>query len=168
MQLRSIRHDSYDQFAEIFSYRYLQYPTMPWQFLTPKKWIGPGTLSMRNMDGEWVAVLTQSISHGFLPSLPWRNVTNFYQNSVHCTCFLSMWKCCIGYMCVVLYTEWKLCNFMAIESFHCHCHCHCQSAKFWTHRVGRPPFWLIVTALDRKCYLPVLRVLRSKPEPEEE
>ena len=23
-----------------------------------------------------------------------------------------------------LYTEWKLCNFMAIKSFHCHCHCH--------------------------------------------
>ena len=38
-------------------------------------------------------------------------------------CFLSMWKCCIGYMCVVLYTEWKLYNFMAIKSFHCHCHC---------------------------------------------
>ena len=47
------------------------------------------------------------ISHGFLPSLPWRNVTNFSQNGVHCTCFLSMWKCCIGHMCVVLYTVWN-------------------------------------------------------------
>ena len=45
----------------------------------------------------------------------------FSQNGVHCTCFLSIRKCCIGYMCVVLYTEWKLCNFMAIKSFHCHC-----------------------------------------------
>ena len=42
------------------------------------------------------------------------------------TCFLSIRKCCIGYMCVVLYSEWKLCNFMAIKSFHCHCHCHCH------------------------------------------
>ena len=63
-------------------------------------------------------VIFRPISHGFLPSLPWRNVTNFSQNGVHCTCFLSMWKCCIGYMYVVLYTEWKLCNFMAIKSFH--------------------------------------------------
>ena len=31
-----------------------------------------------------------------------------------------------------------------------------QSAKVCTHRVRRPPFWLIVTALDRNRYLPVL------------
>ena len=31
-----------------------------------------------------------------------------------------------------------------------------QSAIVWTHHVGRPPFWLIVTALDRNGYLPVL------------
>ena len=30
-----------------------------------------------------------------------------------------------------------------------------KSAKAWTHRVRRPPFWLIVTALDRNRYLPV-------------
>ena len=36
-------------------------------------------------------------------------------------------------MYVVLYTEWKLCNFMAIKSFHCHCHYHCQ-------HVGGPTF----------------------------
>ena len=30
-----------------------------------------------------------------------------------------------------------------------------QSAKGCTHRVPRPPFWLIVTALDRNRYLPV-------------
>ena len=30
-----------------------------------------------------------------------------------------------------------------------------QSAKVWTHRVRRPPFWLVVTALDRNRYLPV-------------
>ena len=88
MQLRSISHDSYDQFTEIFSSRYLQYPTLPLQFLTPKKSIGPMTLSVRNMDGERGAMLT-------------------------------------------------------------------QSAKVWTHRVRRPPFWLIVTALDRNRSLPV-------------
>ena len=88
MQLRSVRHDSYDQFDEIFSFQYLQYPTLPLQFLTSKKSIGPMTLSMRNMDGERGAVLT-------------------------------------------------------------------QSAKVCTHRVRRPPFWLIVTALDRNRYLPV-------------
>ena len=60
MQLRSVRHDSYDQFAEIFSSRYLQYPTLPLQFLTSKISIGPMTLSMRNMDDERGAVLTQS------------------------------------------------------------------------------------------------------------
>ena len=31
-----------------------------------------------------------------------------------------------------------------------------QSAKVCTHRVRRPPFWLIVTALDRNRYLPVI------------
>ena len=30
-----------------------------------------------------------------------------------------------------------------------------QSAKVCTHRVRRPPFWLIVTALNRNRYLPV-------------
>ena len=30
-----------------------------------------------------------------------------------------------------------------------------QSAIVWTHHVGSPPFWLIVTALDRNGYLPV-------------
>ena len=30
-----------------------------------------------------------------------------------------------------------------------------QPAKVYTHRVRRPPFWLIVTALDRNRYLPV-------------
>ena len=30
-----------------------------------------------------------------------------------------------------------------------------QSAKVCTHRVRRPPFWLILTALDRNRYLPV-------------
>ena len=92
MQLRSISHDSYDQFAEIFSSRYLQYPTLPLQFLTPQKSIGPMTLSVRNMDGERGAMLT-------------------------------------------------------------------QFAKVWTHRVRRPPFWLIVTALDRNRSLPVIGVL---------
>ena len=29
-----------------------------------------------------------------------------------------------------------------------------QSAIIWTHRFGRLPFWLIVTALDRNCSLP--------------
>ena len=91
MQLRSISHDSYDQFAEIFSSRYLQYPTLPLQFLTPKKSISPMTLSVRNMDDERGAMLT-------------------------------------------------------------------QSAKVWTHRVRRPPFWLIVTALDRNRSLPVIRM----------
>ena len=33
-----------------------------------------------------------------------------------------------------------------------------QSAKVCTHRVRRPPFWLIVTALDRNRYLPVYKV----------
>ena len=33
-----------------------------------------------------------------------------------------------------------------------------QSAKVWTHRVRRPPFWLIVTALDPNCYLPVINI----------
>ena len=88
MQLRSVRHDRYDQFAEIFSSRYLQYPTLPLQFLTSKKSIGLMTLSMRNMNDERGAVLT-------------------------------------------------------------------QSAKVCTHRVRRPPFWLIVTALDRNRSLPV-------------
>ena len=60
MQLRSIRHDSYDQFAEFFSSRYLQYPTLPLQFLMPQKSIGPMTLSMCIMDGERGVVLTQS------------------------------------------------------------------------------------------------------------
>ena len=92
MQLRSVRQDSYDQFAEIFVSRYLQYPTLPLQFLTSKKSIGPMTLSMRNMDYERGAVLT-------------------------------------------------------------------QPAKVCTHRVRRPPFWLIVTALDRNRYLPVKKVL---------
>ena len=94
MQLRSVRHDSYDQFAEIFSSRYLQYPTLPLQFLISKKSIGPMTLSMRNMDDERGAVLT-------------------------------------------------------------------QSAKVCTHRVRRPPFWLIVTALDRNRYLPVIMVINT-------
>ena len=57
MQLRSVRHDSYDQFAKIFSSRYLQYPTLQLQFLTSKKSIGPMTLSM---DDEQGAMLTQS------------------------------------------------------------------------------------------------------------
>ena len=96
MQLRSVRHDSYDQFAEIFSSRYLQYPTLPLQFLTSKKSIGPMILSMRNMGDKRGAVLT-------------------------------------------------------------------QSAKVCTHRVRRPPFWLIVTALDRNRYLPV-RLCRSSWE----
>ena len=102
MQLRSISHDSYDQFAEIFSSRYLQYPTLPLQFLTPKKSISPMTLSVRNMDDERGAMLT-------------------------------------------------------------------QSAKVWTHRVRRPPFWLIVTALGRNRSLPVtlsnhgLRCLPYRP-----
>ena len=30
-----------------------------------------------------------------------------------------------------------------------------QSTKALTHRVRCPPFWLIVTVLDRNCYLPV-------------
>ena len=30
-----------------------------------------------------------------------------------------------------------------------------QSAKVWTQRVRRPPFWLIVTAVDRNRSLPV-------------
>ena len=30
-----------------------------------------------------------------------------------------------------------------------------QSAKVWTHRVRPPPFWLIITALDRNRYLPM-------------
>ena len=34
-------------------------------------------------------------------------------------------------MYVVLYTEWKLCNFMAIKSFHWHCHCHCHFRFKW-------------------------------------
>ena len=104
MQLRSISHDSYDQFAEIFSSRYLQYRTLPLQFLTPKKSICPMTLPVRDMDGEWGAMLT-------------------------------------------------------------------QSAKVWTHRIRRPPFWLIVTALDRNRYLPVQKTpyydpICSRPEPE--
>ena len=37
-----------------------------------------------------------------------------------------------------------------------------QSAKVCTHRVRRPPFWLIVTALDRNRYLPVPRVSRKE------
>ena len=31
-----------------------------------------------------------------------------------------------------------------------------QSAEVCTHRVQRPPFWLIVTALDRNRYQPVI------------
>ena len=91
MQLRSVRHDSYDQFAIIFSSRYLQYPTLPLQFLTSKKSIGPMTLFMCNIDEERCAVLT-------------------------------------------------------------------QSAKVCTHRVRPPPFWLIVTALDRNRYLPAIYI----------
>ena len=60
MQLRSVRHDSYDQFAEIFSSRYVQYPTLPLQFLISKKSTGHMTLTVRNMDGERGAVLIQS------------------------------------------------------------------------------------------------------------
>ena len=33
-----------------------------------------------------------------------------------------------------------------------------QSAIVWTLRVRRPPFWLIVTVLDRNCYLPMIHM----------
>ena len=33
-----------------------------------------------------------------------------------------------------------------------------QSAIVWTHRVQLSPFWLILTALDPNCYLPVITV----------
>ena len=60
MQLRSIRHDNYDQFAEIFSFKNLQYPTLLLRISIPKISFGPMTHSGRNMDGERCAVLTQS------------------------------------------------------------------------------------------------------------
>ena len=59
MQLRSITRDSYDRFAEIFSSRNLQYPTMLLRFLISKKSIGSMTPGC-NIDSEWDAVLTQS------------------------------------------------------------------------------------------------------------
>ena len=57
MQLRSISHDSYDQFAEIFSSRYLQYPTLPLQFLKPKNqsvpWLSPHAIWTANEMPCW-------------------------------------------------------------------------------------------------------------------
>ena len=58
MQLRSIKHDIYDQFAEIVYSRNLQYPTLSLHFPTTKKSIDPMILSMCNMGGERGAVFT--------------------------------------------------------------------------------------------------------------
>ena len=60
MQLRSIRHNNYDQFADFFSFQNLQYLTLLLRISIPKISIGPMTHSGRNMDGEQCAVLTQS------------------------------------------------------------------------------------------------------------
>ena len=48
MQLRSIRHGNYDQFADIFSFQNLQYPTLLLRISIPKISIGPMTHSGRN------------------------------------------------------------------------------------------------------------------------
>ena len=37
-----------------------------------------------------------------------------------------------------------------------------RSVIVWTHRVRRPPFWLIVTALGCNCYLSVIMWMRPK------
>ena len=87
MQLRSVRHDSYDQFTEIFSSRYLQYPTLPLQLLTSKKSIGPITLSVRNMDDKRGAVLTQTgkvCTHHVRRPPFWLIVTVTYSCSAYC------------------------------------------------------------------------------------
>ena len=67
----------------------------------------------------WPCIALWTVSHGFLSSLPWRTLTIFISiNITPCTCLLSKWKCSVGYMCVGLYTECILCNFVAMKLFH--------------------------------------------------